>query len=399
MNRRDFMHIGAALAATSAGAAATARAAPARRGAVARGGASPAAAAANPPAAPAKLKIDAYSRHLQWLRSPDEVAEAVIEMGYDGLDVTVRPYPGHVDPAKVATDLPPFVEGIRKNGLQVVTITCPITDADSPNAERILATAASLGIHHYWWGTFRYDQSQPVMAQLEALKPRVAKLAKLNAKYGMKAMYHTYSGSQMVGAAVWDLMHVLREFDPAHVSLHYDIGHMTNAGGNGTWITNLRDAGPYVGGLSIKDSIFELDLPIDEGGPFTGTPAQLNSRGAFGPNGPTPAPASGPAPRASPGAGPGGPGRRSLGRGGGGQPNPWRVRQTPLGMGMVDLPRFAEVLKEINFSGPVEIQAEYPNGGAENAADKLTLPRAIVLGAMKRDLLTLKAAFGPSGLI
>lgn len=388
MNRRQLLHIGAALAASSAGSAAAAKTAPAKRASAGK--------APSPPATPAKLKIDAYSRHLQWLRSPNEVAEAVLEMGYDGLDVTVRPYPGHVDPAKVATDLPPFVEAIRRNGLQVVTITCPITDADSPNAERILDTAASLGIHHYWWGTFRYDQSKPVMPQLEALKPRVAKLAALNAKYGMKAMYHTYSGAQMVGAAVWDLMHVLRNFDPAHVGLHYDIGHMTNAGGNGTWITNLRDAGPYVAGLSIKDSLFELDLPVEEGGPYTGTPEQLEARGAFGPNGPPPAAAES---VSGPPAGAGGPGRRQLGRGGGGQPNPWRVRQVPLGMGMVDLPRFAEVLKEINFSGPAEIQAEYPNGGAENAADKLTLPRAIVLGAMKRDLLTLKAAFGPSGLI
>ena len=25
-----------------------------------------------------------------------------------GLDITVRPYPGHVDPEKVTTDLPPY---------------------------------------------------------------------------------------------------------------------------------------------------------------------------------------------------------------------------------------------------------------------------------------------------
>src|SRR4051794_10833649 len=57
--------------------------------------------AQNPAASPAKkLKIDAYSRHLQWLRTADEVAEAVMEMGFDGLDITVRPYPGHVNPEK-----------------------------------------------------------------------------------------------------------------------------------------------------------------------------------------------------------------------------------------------------------------------------------------------------------
>src|SRR5579871_16214 len=369
-----------------------------------------------PPVPARKLKVDAYSRHLQWLRTADEVAEAAIEMGFEGVDLTVRPYPGHVDPEKVAQDLPPFVNTLRKHGLQVITITCPITDADSPNAERILQTASSLGIQHYWWGTFRYEQGKPEMEQLDALKPRVAKLAALNAKYKMTAMYHTYSGSGTIGSAIWDMLYVLKNFDPAQVGFHYDFGHMTNAGGNGTWAVNLRAAGPYIAGVSVKDSIFELNLPVEQGGPFTGNPSQLAGRGGGGPGGGGPPPAGAmPAnPGAAPGAGRGsagpaeaggrggrgrgGPGV-SGGRGGGGQANPWRFRQVPLGEGMDDLPQLATILKEIGFEGSLEVQAEYPNGGAENAQDKITLPRAIVLGAMKRDLLALRAAFAPSGLL
>jgi sugar phosphate isomerase/epimerase len=394
-------------------------------------GAPSAASSAAAPAPVKKLQIDTYSRHLQWLRTPEEVAKAVIEMGYDGIDITVRPYPGHVDPAKVATDLPPFVKVIRDAGIKVSTVTCPITDADSPNAERILDTLAQLDIRHYWWGTFRYEQGKPVMAQLDALKPRVEKLAKLNAKYGVKAMYHNYSGPGTVGSAIWDLLHVLRNFDPRWVSFHFDTGHATNAGGNNTWALNMRAAGPYVGGLSIKDSLFYLDLETPEGGPFTGTPAQLNARppgaGPGGPGRPPAAPLStaeqqainergvqgplpgaapaGPPAAAGPGGAPGG-GRGNGGppggpppRGGGGQPNPWRIRQVPLGMGQLNLPLLAEVVKEINFAGPVEIQAEYFNGGAESAQTKLTRPRAMVLGNMKRDLLTLKQAWANTGLV
>jgi len=286
-----------------------------------------------------KLKIDAYSRHLQWLRSADEVAQAAKEMGYDGVDITVRPYPGHVNPARVAQDLPPFVKTIRSYGLEVVTITCPIQDADSPYAESILQTASELGIHHYWWGTFRYDQTKPIKAQLEALKPRVAKLAALNAKYGMTAMYHTYAGSRMVGAAVWDFLSVLSGFDPALVGFHYDIGHMTIAGGNGTWLTSLHAAAPYIRGVSVKDGLLE---------------------------------------------------RTAQGE--------WRVRWVPLGEGMVQLPEFVAALKQIGFSGPIEIQAEYPNGGAESAQDRITLPREQVLGAMKKDQEVLRAALTKVGL-
>jgi sugar phosphate isomerase/epimerase len=405
--------------------------------------ASPSAKAATGPAK--KLKVDAYSRHLQWLRTPDEVAEATIEMGFDGVDVTVRPYPGHVDPEKVATDLPAFVNAIRKHGLQVVTITCPITDADSPNAEKILQTASSLGINHYWWGTFRYDPTQSVMAQLDALKPRVEKLARLNEKYKMKAMYHTYSIPGTVGENVWDFLYVLKNFDPQYVGLHWDVGHTSLTGGNGTWANSLRAAGPYIAGVSAKDYLYELNLDVPEGGPFMGTPESLNTR-SFGWSRPPAAPAAGAAPLprsqaaeqaasergmsaeapkptgplaaakpgqpdqaslagsgsrpAQSGAG-GGRGRNATppGRGGGGQPNPWRSKAVPLGEGLADLPLLASILREINFDGPIEIQAEYPNGGANDAHDKITLPRIMVLGAMKRDLLTLKAAFAASGLL
>lgn len=352
MNRRDLLVLGAASAATAA--------------------AKPAFGQAPPAPAVKKPVIDIYSRQLQWLRTADEVAAALIEMGYEGIDVTVRPYPGHVDPEKVTTDLPRFVKTIRDAGKRVSSITCPITDADSPNAERMLDAAAQLGIHHYWWGTFRYDQTKPIMPQLEALKPRVEQLAKLNAKYKMKAMYHTYSGAGTVGAMVWDLLYVLRNFDPRYVSFHYDLGHMTIAGANGTWPIGLRAAGPYIGGISVKDEVLE------------DTSKARDDVGAQAPGG---------------GAPPGGPGGAPPVRGGGGgQANPWRVRYVPLGAGMINLPLFADILKEISFDGPFEVQAEYPLGGADTGQDKITASRAQVLDALKRDLLTVRTALKPSGL-
>jgi sugar phosphate isomerase/epimerase len=428
MDRRQFLQTGA----TTLAASALAQAAGAQAPRPPTAGAAPQAAPAPAAAAPKKLKIDAYSRHLQWLREPNQVAEAVIEMGFDGLDVTVRPYPGHVDPAKVATELPAFVNAIRRNGLQVVQMACPINDASTPHAEAILDAAASLGIHHYWGGNWQYDQTKPIMPQLEALKPRVEKLVALNRKYNSNFMSHTRSGPGTVGNAIWDALHVLREFDPRHVSLHWDAGHSTLAGANNTWALSLRAAGPYVGGISIKDELLELAFENPEGGPFRGTPESLNTRpprgGPGGPGGPGGVPGGAPRPPVSqaaeqeaaergvqgpPPAGgvpprppgpPGGPRQgqgqgRPAGRGGGGQTNPWRVKYVPLGMGLVNLPLLAEVLKEIDFSGPVEIQAEYPLGGAESAQEKITLPRAMVLGAMKRDRLTLKAAFEPAGLL
>ena len=94
-------------------------------------------------------------------------------------------------------------------------MTCPITDADSPNAEALLGAAHAAGLTHYACTPFRYDETKPIQPQLDALKPRVEKLAKLNEKNKLKAMYRTVAGSANVGSAVWDFLSVLRNFDPA----------------------------------------------------------------------------------------------------------------------------------------------------------------------------------------
>jgi sugar phosphate isomerase/epimerase len=356
-----------------------------------------------------KLKVDIYSRHVQWLRTADEVAAAAIEMGYDGVNVTVRPYPGHVDPENVAKDLPPFVNTIRRHGLQVRSITTNISDADSPNAERIVAAAAALGITHYWWGTYRYDAGKPIFEQLEALKPRVAKIAAMSETYKMTAAYHTYSMANTVGSVAWDLLYLLKDFDPKYVGFHWDTGHESHHL-NGMSELNLRAAGPYVAALAVKDYAPEQNLGLrGEGGPYTGPAGAVGGRG----DGPTPSAggrgdAAGRSGAAARGAGRGADVAGRSGRGGRGAAdgpgatwasgNGWRTRSVPLGMGLVNLPQIAAALKDIHFAGPVEIQAEYPNGGADSAQDSITLPREQVLGAMKRDLLTLRRAFDAAGL-
>ena len=68
-----------------------------------------------------------------------------------------------------------------------------------------------------------------------------------------------------------------------------------------------------------------------------------------------------------------------------------------MGEGLVDIFRYAIVLHDLGFNGPMELEAEYPLGGAENGAEKLTLPREQVLGSIKRDLLTIRAALAQSG--
>lgn len=294
-----------------------------------------AAAAAGVP--PQKLKVAIFSKHLLFLQGED-LAKAAVEIGFDGIDLAVRKG-GHVDPERVGQDLPPLVKLLREHGLEVPMITSGIEDAETPYAENVLRTISELGIRRYRWGGFKYDALRPIPEQLAALKPRVAKLAELNAKYNVGAMFHTHSGIGLVGAPIWDLYILLKDFDPKLVGVNYDIGHATIEGGVGGWIDSFRVIGPYLRGVAVKDFLWEKD-------------AKGN----------------------------------------------WKPQWTPLGQGMVRLPQFFGMLAQTAFNGPLQLHFEYPLGGADGGSTRLTMAREQVFAAMKRDLQQLRGYLTKAGL-
>ena len=123
----------------------------------------------------------------------------------------------------------------------------------------VLQAMRELGIRYYRWGGFKYDYTQPIAPQLEALKPRVARLAELNRRYRTTAMYHTHSGVGVVGASIWDLHIILRDFDPDAVGVNYDVGHAVIEGGIGGWINSFHITGRHLRGIAIKDCMWVKD--------------------------------------------------------------------------------------------------------------------------------------------
>jgi sugar phosphate isomerase/epimerase len=287
---------------------------------------------------PPKLRLCIFSKHLQFLEG-EALAKATKELGFDGIDLAVRAK-GHIEPARVRQDLPPLVALIRTHGLEVPMLTTDISDADTPYADDILATMTDLGIHHYRWGGYKWTKDLPLAKQIENFKPRVAKLAALNAKYQASAMYHTHSGIDLVGASIWDLHEILQGFDPKLVGVNYDIGHATVEGGFGGWIESLRVTGEYLRGVAVKDFFWEK-----------------NARGQ------------------------------------------WQAEWKPIGTGMVKFARFFDMLREARFNGPFQVHFEYPLGGAEKGSHKdLTMSPADILAAMKQDLTTLRTMLATANL-
>jgi sugar phosphate isomerase/epimerase len=310
MSRRE------AMALLAAPAAARAQAAAARAQAAAGGG---------------RLTIAAFSKHFHWADLP-ETADTCARLGYEGVDLTVRKG-GHIAPERVEEDLPKAVETIRKAGLSLPMITTDIADTQSPHAAMILKTMAALRIPRYRWGGFRYTGSAPVPEELAGFKARVKDLAAMNKQYGVCAMYHTHSGRNQVGASMWDLYLLLKDFSPEHVSANYDIGHATVEGGFGGWLHSARLMLPFTRGIAVKDFVWKKDA------------------------------------------------RRG-----------WVPGWCGLGQGMVNFKEFFGLVRANGFSGPVQLHMEYDElGGADRGLKAFTIPKEKLLGLMKRDLDTLKS--------
>jgi len=89
-------------------------------------------------------KVYVFSKHLQWLDYP-EMAATAREIGFDGVDLTVRPN-GHVLPERVKEDLPKAVEALKAEGLLADRMTTAITDPDDVLTLDVLETAAKTGV-------------------------------------------------------------------------------------------------------------------------------------------------------------------------------------------------------------------------------------------------------------
>ena len=287
-----------------------------------------AASPAGSPVAPAStdastpLKLHVFSKHLQFLNYKD-LAEAAAEIGFDGVDLTVRPK-GHVLPERVQDDLPLAVEAIKKAGLSALMMTTAVDDANDPVDVRVLETAVKTGIRFYRMNWLGYENDKTIPESMAALQQRMKELSLLNKKLQLNGCYQNHSGL-LVGASMWELWELLKETDRSYTGVQYDIRHAVVEGGM-SWKNGLRLINPQIKMIALKD--FKWTKKDGE----------------------------------------------------------WFEENTPIGEGMVDFIAYFKLLKKYQVQTPVSMHFEYPLEGAEHGAFKISGDRKIIFKAMKRDI-------------
>jgi sugar phosphate isomerase/epimerase len=215
---------------------------------------------------PSKRPICAFTKFLQSL-DYEELARRVAGMGFDGIEATVR-RGGHVLPARVEEDLPRLVEALKRHGLRVLIMATDVNRADDPLTEKVLRTAASLGITHYRMAYYRYDLRRDIPTQLEALRPLVRDLAVMNRQLGIAALYQNHAGPRYVGATLWDIHRLIRDVPPDEMGLAFDIRHATVEGGR-AWPLYWQLMRPHVRAVYVKDFRWSAEgvknVPLGQG--------------------------------------------------------------------------------------------------------------------------------------
>ena len=271
-------------------------------------------------------KINIFSKHLHFLNYTD-MADAAKELGFDGIDLTVRPK-GHVLPENVENDLPKAVEAMKKVGFTPLMFCTAVEDAANPVDKKLLETASKLGFKYYRMNWYKYNDQQMIPQLLDEYKEKMAGLSQLNNKLGLTGCYQNHAG-RLVGASMFEIWQILQKADPKSMGAQYDIRHATLEGGL-SWQTGFNLIKPNIKTIVLKDFMWE----------------KTNGK--------------------------------------------WAPKSVPLGEGMVDFKTYFKLLKENKIDVPICLHLEYPLGGADQGADKITVDKKVVFDAMKRDLQKVK---------
>lgn len=269
-------------------------------------------------------KIHIFSKHLQFL-DYDAMSEVAKEIGFDGIDLTVRPK-GHVLPERVDDDLPKAVEAMKKVGIEPSLFCTAVESAVNTTDVRLLEAASKLGFEYYRMNWYRYPEGQTMPAALSRLSEQIGGLARLNSRLKLVGCYQNHAG-RLIGSSLWEVHELLEKADEQSMGAQYDIRHAVVEGGL-SWQNGLNLILPRIKTIVLKDTMWS------------------NRTGK------------------------------------------WGVQNVPLGQGMVDWGTYFKILKQNKIQVPFCLHLEYPIGGAEKGAERLTTDPNTVYEAMKRDLAT-----------
>lgn len=197
--------------------------------------------------------------------SVSELAAKARELGFDGIDLIVRP--GHpVNPANVKTALPEAVAAWKAVGLICPMATAPVswTNPDASEVEPLYAGCATAGVPRVKIGFFPFTPGEDYWTLVDAARKALEGFARVGETWGVQTVYQVHSGP-VLGSNCAGLMHLLRGLDPRWVGAYPDLGHMALDGED--YPMGLAMVREYLSIVGIKDA-YHAPQPAGSEPPF-----------------------------------------------------------------------------------------------------------------------------------
>ena len=174
------------------------------------------------------MKFIMFTKHLEGRDLPG-IMDALKSAGVQGADLCTRPgYP--VNPDNCSTALPEAAKQFADQGLSIDIITTPgdFTEPTVAYTEPLMAAAKEAGAERIKLGYWRLTKPG-YWELLDECRTHMDGFAKLAEKHGVKVMVHNHSGSSM-GLNSSAVMRLVEGFDPKHVGVFTDVGHLSLVG-------------------------------------------------------------------------------------------------------------------------------------------------------------------------
>ena len=177
--------------------------------------------------------------------SLDETFDKLGEYGYDAVELRCRLNPDGLDampsfwgrhlsdvsPDNVVEKAKAVRAAARRSGVRVAALApnCLLDDRDT--VHKLFNGAVDIDPDNppmVRIGASRHDRTQPYIPQFLAARSGFASLVEIAREYGVKVLYEIHVGTVAVSAA--RAMDLLRDLDPEHIGVIYDVPNMLRVG-------------------------------------------------------------------------------------------------------------------------------------------------------------------------
>jgi sugar phosphate isomerase/epimerase len=176
------------------------------------------------------------------------MAPLIKKLGFDGVDLPVRPIAGAITPQDAPQKLPEAAKLFAEQGLTLQNVVSGITGSED-DLEQQLATLAQAGVKTVRLGGWHVPEGQDPRPLLEQARKGVSQMQPLLEKHGLSAAIQNHSGNYLE-VNVSACLRIIDGCDPKLVGVQCDFGHLPIAGEPFDLAIDLL--GPYLNSANLK---------------------------------------------------------------------------------------------------------------------------------------------------